>query len=69
MTILTFRCARVFVRVSFLEKFNIPLRAFIITLSKSKNLKCYEMYEYVILLKPDSAIDILQETFHVLNKK
>ena len=27
------------------------------------------MYEYVILLKPDSAIDILQETFHVLNKK
>ena len=27
------------------------------------------MYEYVIFLKTDSAIDILQETFHVLNKK
>ena len=27
------------------------------------------MYEYVIFLKKDSAIDILQETFHVLNKK
>ena len=27
------------------------------------------MHEYVIFLKTDSAIDILQETFHVLNKK
>ena len=36
---------------------------------KVKHFKCYRMFEHVIFLKTDSAVDIWQEIFHVLHKK
>ena len=53
--------------LTFLKKFKIPLCVFIITL-RVNNLKCYRVFENIIYLKTDYAIDILQEIFHVIHK-